>query len=65
MVCTKIFLLGHFGQMGHFGPKDGAHPHKSESTLSFFLKSCRMKGSNRYMKIVSVIFQGKKSFGAI
>ena len=51
--------------MGHFGPEDGAHPHKSESTLRFFLKTCRMKGANRYMKIVSVVFQEKKSFGAI
>ena len=50
--------------MGHFGPEDGAHPHKSESTLRF-LKTCRLTGANRYMKIVLVVFQEKKSFGAI
>ena len=24
------------GQMGHFGPEDGAYPHNSESNLRFF-----------------------------
>ena len=27
------------GQMGCFGPKNGAHPHNSESTLRFFYKN--------------------------
>ena len=36
MVCTKKFCSG---QIGCFGPKDGAHPHNSESTLRFFYKN--------------------------
>ena len=46
--------------MGHFGPENGAYPHNSESTLRFFKKNCRMKGANRYMKILLVIFRRKK-----
>ena len=53
------------GQMGQFGPKNGAHSHNSESTLRFFKKFCRMKGTNRHMKILLVVFQEKNSFGAI
>ena len=33
------------------GPKM-AHPHNSGSALRIFLKFCRMKGANRYMKIL-------------
>ena len=38
-----------------------AHPHNSGT----FLKFCRMKGANRYMKILLVVFREKNSFGAI
>ena len=58
----KIFS----GQMGCFGPKNGAHPHNPESTLRFFLyKFCRLKGADRYMKILLVVFREQNSFGAI
>ena len=42
-----------------------AHPHNSGSALRVFFRFCRMKGANRYMKILSVIFKEKNSFGAI
>ena len=52
--------------MDHFGPKNGAHPHNSESTLKNFLwKFCRMKGADRYMNILLVVFREQNSFGAI
>ena len=50
--------------MEHTGPENGAYPHNSESTLRFF-KVSRMKGANRYMKILRVVFREKNSFGAI
>ena len=54
------------GQMGCFGPKNGAHPHNSESTLRFFLqKFWRLKGADRYMKILLVVFREQNSFGEI
>ena len=62
MVCTKNFYSG---QMGHFCPGNGAHPHNSTSTLRFFKNFCRIKGADRYMKILQVAFREKKSFGAI
>ena len=46
------------------GPKM-AHPHNSGSALKIFLKFCRMKGANRYMKILLVVFREQNSFGAI
>ena len=36
MVYTKKNFCS--GQMGCFGPKNGAHPHNSESTLRVFYK---------------------------
>ena len=36
MVIPKTFYLG---QMGHFGPENGAYPHNSGSTLKFFKKN--------------------------
>ena len=51
--------------MGYFGPENRAHPHNSESTLRFFKNFCRMKGANRYMKMLLVVFREKKSFWAI
>ena len=51
--------------MGHFGRGNGAYPHNSESTLRFFKTFCRMKGADRYMKVLLVVFREKKSFGAI
>ena len=50
--------------MGHFGLKM-ALPHNSGLALRIFLKFCRMKGVNRYMKILLVVFPEKNSFGAI
>ena len=42
-----------------------AHPHHSGSTLRIFLKLCRMKGANRYKKILLVVFREKLLFGTI
>ena len=44
------------------GPKM-AHPHNSGSVLRIFLKFCRMKGANRYMKILLVVFREKNHLG--
>ena len=37
-----------------------AHPHNSGSAQRIFLKFCRMKGANRNMKILLVVFVRKK-----
>ena len=39
-VITMVYTKQKFcsGQMGGFGPKNGAHPHSSKSTQSFFIK---------------------------
>ena len=42
-----------------------AHPDNSGSAQRILLKFCRMKGANRYMKILLVVFWEKNSFGAI
>ena len=58
MVCTKkIFVQDKWVILG---PKM-AYPHNSGT----FQKFCRMKGANRYMKNLLVVFQEKNSFGAI
>ena len=62
MVCTKKIF---FRTNGPFWSRKLCYPHNSESTLRFFLKNCRMKGANRYMKILWVVFREKNSFGAI
>ena len=36
-----------------------AHPHNYGSALRIFLKFCKMKGANRYMKILLVAFLEK------
>ena len=36
MFCTKKFCSG---KMGCFGPKNGAHPHNSDSALKIFYKN--------------------------
>ena len=47
------------------GPKM-VHHHNSGSALRIFLKKiCRVKGTNKYMRIILVIFLEKKSFGAV
>ena len=46
------------------GPKM-AHPNKSGSVRRIFLKFCRLKGGNRFMKILLVVFREKNSFGAV
>ena len=62
MVCTKKNFVQ--DKWAILGPKM-AHPHNSGSTLRVFLKFCRMKGANRYMKISLVVFREKHLFGAI
>ena len=58
MVCTK---KNYSGQIGLFwGPKM-AHPHNSGLALRIFLKFFIMKGVNRYMKMMLMIFF-KKNF---
>ena len=42
-----------------------AHPCNSGSAQRIFLKFCRMKGADRYMKILLVVFREQNSFGAI
>ena len=61
MFCTKKNYLW---QSAILGPKI-AHPLNAGLALRIFLKFCRMKGANRYMKILLVVFQEKNSFGAI
>ena len=40
-----------------------AHPDNSGSALRILLKFCRMKGANRYMKILLVVFGEKNHLG--
>ena len=47
-----------------FGPKM-AHSHNSGSAVRIFVTFYRMKGADRYVKILLVVFREKKSFGAI
>ena len=63
MVCTppppqKTKKKNYSGQMGHFGPKNGTSCN-SGLALRIFKKFCRMKGANRYMKIILDIFWEK------
>ena len=46
------------------GPKIG-HPRNPGSALRIFLKFCRIKGANSYMKILLDVFREKKPFGEI
>ena len=55
MVCNKKNCSG---QMGYFGPEI-AHPRNSRSALRIFLKFYWMKGADRYMKSLLVVFQEK------
>ena len=55
MIFQKKIL---WGKWTILGPKM-AHPHNSGSALRIFLKFCRMKGANRYMKILLVVFREK------
>ena len=57
----KIFVHDKWAILG---PKM-AHPHNSGSALRIFLKFSRMKGANRYMKILLVVSLEKNSFGVI
>ena len=41
-----------------------AHPHNSGSAGRILLQFCTMKGANRQMRIIVIIFKKKKSFGA-
>ena len=42
-----------------------AHPRNSGLALRIFLKFCRMKGANRCMKILLVVYGEKNSFMTI
>ena len=42
-----------------------AHPHNSGSTLRVFLKFFRLKGVNKFMKNLFVVFREKTSFGTM
>ena len=42
-----------------------AHLRNTGSALRIFLKFCRVKGANRYMKVLLVVFREENSFGAI
>ena len=56
MVYTqKNFVLEKWAILG----QRMAFPQNSGSALRIFLKFCRMKGANRYMKILLVVFQEK------
>ena len=57
MVCTKKICSG---QMGHFGSEND-----SGSALRVLLRFCRMKGGDRDIKILLVVFREKNSFEAI
>ena len=59
MVCTKNFVQDKWAILG---PKM-AHPRNSGSTVKVFLKLCRMKGANRYMKILLAFFEKKIHLG--
>ena len=61
MIFQKKILWGRWTILG---PKM-AHPHNSGSALRIFLKFRRMKGANRYMKILLVVFREKDSFEVI
>ena len=62
MICTKKNFV--HGKWAILGP-EMAHPHNSGPALRILLKFCRIKGANRNMKILLVVFLRKKSFGAI
>ena len=51
--------------MGHFGPKNCTSSILITLDLleDFFFKSCTMKGANRYMKMILIIFQKKIVWG--
>ena len=61
MVCTKKIL---FRTNGPLWARKW-HILITGSALRIFLKFCRMKGANWYMKILLVVFREKNSFGAI
>ena len=48
--------------MGHFEPENGTS-HNSGSAVRIFKKICRMKGANRYMKVLLVVFWEKIHVG--
>ena len=62
MVCTKKKIVQ--DKWAILGPKM-THPHNSGLTLKVLFKFCRMKGANRHMKILLVVFQENNSFKTI
>ena len=62
MVCTKKKIVQ--DKWTILGLKM-AHPYNSGSAVRIFLEFCRMKGADRYIKILLVVLQEKNSFGAI
>ena len=47
-----------------FWAQKNAHPHSSGSAGIICLKFCAMKGANRKMRMMSIIFPQKKLFAA-
>ena len=60
MVCTKKNFVE--DKWVVLGPKM-TYPHNSGTALRIFLKFCRMKGTNRYMEILLVVFREKIHLG--
>ena len=52
----------HLGKWAILGLKT-VHPHNSGSAGRIFLKFCTMKGANRQMRLILIIFEKKKLFG--
>ena len=50
--------------MGHFGPENGTSS-KLYQPEEFFSKFCRVKGANRYIKVLLVVFREKLQFELI
>ena len=63
MVCTKKFLFRTKGAI--LVPKMVLILITLNQLSEFLKEFCRMKGANRYMKILLVVFRKKKSFWAI
>ena len=60
MVCTKKIL---FRATELFWARKWAHPHDTGSAIMIFQKFCRMKGANRYIKILLIAFREKNHLG--
>ena len=57
MAFHLIFSFAYLEQMGHFGPENDASHNSGSNLKDFFLKSCIMEGTKRYMKIILMVHQ--------